>query len=243
MANLRVDVLTIFPDLFRGFLETSLLGKAQEGGLVAITIHDLRKWASSPHFQTDDYAYGGGPGMVMCAEPVISAVEEVREEDGWVVLLTPHGIPMTQGRATELATRSHIVLICGRYEGVDDRVRKLVVDEEISVGDYVVSGGEVPAMIVIDAVTRLVPGVVGQPASVEGESHAAGLLSHPQYTRPEVVRGERVPAVLLGGNHAEIERWRHVQSLHRTMQNRPDLLSTEQLNGAENDQMSDIPSV
>ncbi|MBH39714.1 MAG: tRNA (guanosine(37)-N1)-methyltransferase TrmD [Chloroflexi bacterium] len=243
MADLRVDVLTIFPELFRGFLETSLLGKAQERGLVAVTIHDLRKWALPPHFQTDDYAYGGGPGMVMCAEPVISAVEDVRESDGWVVLLTPQGIPMTQGRVTELATRSHIVLICGRYEGVDDRVRQLVVDEEISVGDYVVSGGEVPAMIVIDAVTRLVPGVVGKPESVEGESHAAGLLSHPQYTRPEVVRGERAPAVLLGGNHAEIERWRHAQSLHRTIQNRPDLLSIEQASEAEKDQMSDTAPV
>ena len=243
MADLRVDGLTIFPELFRGFLETSLLGKAQERGLVAVTIHDLRKWALPPHFQTDDYAYGGGPGMVMCAEPVISAVEDVRESDGWVVLLTPQGIPMTQGRVTELATRSHIVLICGRYEGVDDRVRQRVVDEEISVGDYVVSGGEVPAMIVIDAVTRLVPGVVGKPESVEGESHAAGLLSHPQYTRPEVVRGERVPAVLLGGNHAEIERWRHAQSLHRTIQNRPDLLSIEQASEAEKDQMSDTAPV
>lgn len=229
--------------MFDGFLDASLLGKAQEIGLVDIAVHDLRDWAAPPHFQTDDYAYGGGPGMVMCAEPVISAVEEVRGSDGWVVLFTPKGVPLTQARLAELAIRSHVVLVCGRYEGVDDRVRKLVVDEEISVGDYVLSGGEVPAMVVIDAVTRLIPGVVGRPASVEGESHGAGRLSHPQYTRPEIVRGERVPPVLLGGNHAEIERWRHAQALHRTTQRRPDLLSVDEVTEAENELMAENPSV
>lgn len=243
MSDLRVDVLTIFPNLFDGFLDASLLGKAQESKLVDIVVHDLRNWASPPHFQTDDYAYGGGPGMVMRAEPVISAVEEVRGSDGWVVLLTPQGVPITQARVTELAIHSHVVLICGRYEGVDDRVRKLVVDEEISVGDYVLSGGEVPAMVVIDAVTRLVPGVLGQPASVEGESHGAGRLSHPQYTRPEIVRDERVPSVLLGGNHAAIERWRCAQALHRTTQRRPDLLSIDEVAEAEKELMAENPSV
>jgi len=234
----RVDVITTFPESFAGFLEVSLLGKARAAGTIDVRVHNLRDWADPPHHVTDDYAYGGGPGMVLKAEPIIAAVEELRGSDGWVGLLTPQGRPLTQAIAAELAARPHLVLICGRYEGVDERVRSLVVDEEISVGDYVLSGGEVAAMVVIDATARLVPGVVGDSASLVGESHAAARLAFPQFTRPEDVRGQRVPAVLLSGHHARVEQWRRAQALHRTQRRRPDLLAGQALT-AEQRQLND----
>ena len=237
----RVDVLTTFPESFEGFLNVSLLGKARAAGTIEVQVHNLREWADPPHRITDDYAYGGGPGMVLKAEPIIAAVEDLRGSDGWVGLLTPQGRPLTQSRVVELATRAHLILICGRYEGVDDRVRALVVDEEISVGDYVLSGGEVAAMVVIDAVSRLVSGVVGSFESLVGESHADGRLSHPQFTRPDVVRGQPTPAVLLSGHHARVERWRQAQGLHRTRQRRPDLLADTPFTAAEEALMREIP--
>ena len=236
----RVDVITTFPESFTGFLEVSLLGKARAAGTLDIRVHNLRDWAEPPQRITDDYAYGGGPGMVLKAEPIVAAVEDLRGPDGWVGLLTPQGRPLTQPRAAELAARPHLVLICGRYEGVDERVRPLVVDEEISVGDYVLSGGEVAAMVVIDAAARLVPGVVGDAASLVGESHAAGRLSHPQFTRPEEFHGRRAPSVLLSGHHERIARWRRAQALHRTQRRRPDLLEQRPLTAEEAALMREI---
>ena len=222
----RVDVITIFPESFAGFLDVSLLGKARAAGTVDVRVHNLRDWADPPHRVTDDYAYGGGPGMVLKAEPIVAAVEDLGGPDTWVGLLTPQGRPLRQAGVAALAARPHLILICGRYEGVDERVRTLVVDEEISVGDYVLSGGEVAAMVVIDAAARLVPGVVGDADSLVGESHAGGRLSHPQFTRPEEFRGLRVPEVLLSGHHARVEQWRRAQALHRTQRRRPDLLDS-----------------
>jgi tRNA (guanine37-N1)-methyltransferase len=238
----RVDVITTFPESFAGFLDVSLLGKARAAGIVDVRVHNLRDWAQPPHRITDDYAYGGGPGMVLKAEPITAAVEDLRGSDSRVSLLTPQGRPLTQSRVAKLAARPHLILICGRYEGVDERVRTLVVDEEISVGDYVLSGGEVAAMVVIDAAARLVPGVVGDSSSLVGESHADGRLSHPQFTRPEEFRGLRAPPVLLSGHHARVERWRRAQALHRTQRQRPDLLDRRALSDEERQLMDEFPS-
>ena len=238
----QVDVITTFPESFEGFLEVSLLGKARAAGTIEVRVHNLRDWADPPHRVTDDYAYGGGPGMVLKPEPIIAAVEDLRGPDGWVGLLTPHGRPLTQPRVAALAARPHVILICGRYEGVDERVRTLVVDEEISVGDYVLSGGEVAAMVVIDAAGRLVPGVVGDADSLVGESHADARLSHPQFTRPEEFRGQRVPSELLSGHHERIERWRRAQALHRTERRRPDLLEGRALSAEERQLMDEFPA-
>ena len=237
----RVDVITTFPESFTGFLDVSLLGKARAAGTIDVRVHNLRDWADPPHRITDDYAYGGGPGMVLKAEPIVAAVEDLRGSDGWVGLLTPQGRPLTQPRVAELAARSHLILICGRYEGVDERVRTLVVDEEISVGDYVLSGGEVAAMVVIDAAARLVPGVVGDADSLVGESHADGRLSHPQFTRPEEFRDRRVPSVLLSGHHRQVANWRRAQALHRTRQRRPDLLEGQPLTAKDEALMREFP--
>lgn len=237
----RVDVITTFPESFAGFLDVSLLGKARAAGTVDVRVHNLRDWADSPHRVTDDYAYGGGPGMVLKAEPIVAAVEDLGGPDTWVGLLTPQGRPLRQTGVAALAARPHLILICGRYEGVDERVRTLVVDEEISVGDYVLSGGEVAAMVVVDAAARLVPGVVGDAASLAGESHAGGRLSHPQFTRPAEIRGQRVPSVLLSGHHQRVERWRRAQALHRTQRRRPDLLEGQALSAEERELMGEFP--
>ena len=242
MIGLRVDVLTIFPDFFREFGRTSLVGRAQRAGILDVATHDLRAWAKPPQRRTDDYAYGGGPGMVMMVEPIVAAVEDIRNVDGRVVLMTPQGVPFTQARASELAKHRNLILICGRYEGVDERVRTLIADEEISIGDYVLSGGEVAAMVVIDAVARLLPGVVGDAASLEGESYGTGRLAYPQFTRPEEFREQRVPPVLLSGHHERIDRWRRAQMLHRTRQRRPDLLPDECLSAEDWTLIREIPA-
>ena len=242
MIGLRVDVLTIFPDFFREFGRTSLVGRAQRAGILDVATHDLRAWAKPPQRRTDDYAYGGGPGMVMMVEPIVAAVEDIRNVDGRVVLMTPQGVPFTQARASELAKHRNLILICGRYEGVDERVRTLIADEEISIGDYVLSGGEVAAMVVIAAVARLLPGVVGDAASLEGESYGTGRLAYPQFTRPEEFREQRVPPVLLSGHHGRIDRWRRAQMLHRTRQRRPDLLPDECLSAEDWTLIREIPA-
>ncbi len=226
---MRFDVITIFPEMFDSVLAVSLLGKAREQGLVHIHVHDLRKWADLPHRQVDDYSYGGGPGMLMKPEPIVRAVEELRADSSHVVLLSPQAQPLTQRSVRRLAGHSHLVLICGRYEGVDDRVRDLVVDEEVSIGDYVVAGGELPAMVLIEATSRLIPGVMGCDASPLDESHAEGLLEYPQYTRPEIFQDEHVPATLLSGDHARVDRWRQAHALGRTLDRRPDLLGAADL--------------
>jgi tRNA (guanine37-N1)-methyltransferase len=223
----RFDIVTLFPELVEVPLRTSIIGRAAEAGLVEFGIHDLRGHGLGRHRSTDDYPYGGGAGMVMRPEPLFAAVEPLRDAGAHVVLLDPAGEPLTDALARELATLPHLALVCGRYEGIDERVRSLV-DREVSIGDYVLTGGELPALVLVDAVARLVPGVI-QAASHEGDSFASGLLEHPQYTRPEEFRGMRVPDVLLSGHHGEVDRWRRREALRRTQERRPDLIETASL--------------
>ncbi|HEX9123363.1 MAG TPA: tRNA (guanosine(37)-N1)-methyltransferase TrmD [Actinomycetota bacterium] len=222
---MRIDVFTIFPGIFEGPLRESLLGKAVEGGVIDVWVHDLRDFTTDKHHQVDDEAYGGGPGMVMKPEPVFAAVESLGERPKRVLLLSPAGRRLDQPLVRELAKEPWLVLLCGRYEGVDERVARGLPAEEVSIGDYVLSGGEVPAMVLLEAVTRLVPGVIGREESHERDSFGKdGLLDHPHYTRPARFRGMGVPDVLLSGNHAEIERWRREAAREKTRRNRPDLL-------------------
>jgi tRNA (guanine37-N1)-methyltransferase len=226
----RIDVVTLFPELFEPFCSTSLLGSARRAGTLVVEVHELRRFAKGAYRKVDDEPYGGGPGMVMKPEPLVEAAEALAGPKGpgrraHVILLSPQGARLSQAKVVELAAREHLVLLCGRYEGVDQRAIDLAVDEEISVGDYVLSGGEVPAMVVIEAVSRLVPGVLGNPASVLAESFEGALLEGPQYTRPAEYRGLAVPEVLRSGDHGRIARWREEQALARTRQRRPDLLA------------------
>lgn len=223
-ARLRIDVLTLFPGIFESPLRESLLGRALSTGLVEVRVHDIREHAAGPHRQVDDYSFGGGPGMVMKPEPVFAAVEALGPGPKRVILLSPAGRRLDQALARELAAEPWVVLICGRYEGVDERVVEGLPAEELSVGDFVLAGGEVAALAVLEAVTRLVPGVVGNEESLEPESFEAGLLDHPHYTRPREFRGMEVPDVLLSGHHGRIAEWRREQALAKTRRNRPDLL-------------------
>lgn len=228
--GIQFDILTLFPGLFAGVFEESIIKRAREAGLVTIALHNIRDYATGRHRITDDTPYGGGGGMIMKPEPIFAAVEAVLgHEPAPVILLTPQGRLFTHQVARELARERRLVLLCGRYEGVDERVRRHLVTDEISIGDYVLSGGEVPAMVLVDAVTRLLPGVLGDPGAPFEDSHADGLLEYPHYTRPPVFRGESVPEVLLSGHHAEIVRWRRRQALHRTWERRPDLLRQARL--------------
>ncbi|MGH2663314.1 MAG: tRNA (guanosine(37)-N1)-methyltransferase TrmD [Actinomycetota bacterium] len=221
---MRVDILTIFPGIFDGPLRESLLGKAVASGLVEVNVHDIRDHATDKHRQVDDEPFGGGPGMVMKAEPIVRAVESLGEGDKRVVLLSPAGRRLDQALVRKLAGAPWLVLIAGRYEGVDERVAQALSAEEVSIGDYVLSGGEVPALVVLEAVTRLVPGVVGKEESLARESFEDGILDHPHYTRPQEFRGRRVPEVLTSGDHARIEEWRRRAAEEKTKRNRPDLL-------------------
>lgn len=226
---MRIDVITIFPELFGPFLETSLIGRARSKGLFEVGVHDLRSFTKDRHRSVDDEPYGGGGGMVMTAPPWIAAVEGLAADRSVRrIYLSPQGEPLTDPKVRELAREEALILLCGRYEGVDERVLETVVDEEISIGDYVLSGGELPAMVLIEAISRQVPGVVGLADSVENDSFREGLLDHPQYTRPPVVEGLEVPAVLLSGNHAAIERWRREQQVLATRVKRPDLMARPQ---------------
>jgi tRNA (guanine37-N1)-methyltransferase len=221
----RVDIITIFPGIFDSPLRESLLGRAIEAGLLDVRVHDLRDSTTDKHRQVDDESYGGGPGMVLKPEPVFAAVESLGAGDRRTLLLSPAGRRLDQDLARQLAAEPWLVLICGRYEGVDERVAAGLPAEEVSIGDYVVAGGEVPALVVLEAVARLVPGVIGRRESHEQDSFGdAGMLDHPHYTRPAEFRGLRVPETLLSGNHAEIERWRREAALEKTRRNRPDLL-------------------
>lgn len=223
---LRIDVLTIFPDLFPGPLAASITGRALERGLASLGAHDLRRWGLGRHRSVDDYPYGGGAGMILRPEPVAEALDELSSPDTTRILLDPSGRPFNQALAAELATKPHLLLICPRYEGIDDRVRSMV-ELELSLGDYVLTGGELPAMVVIDALLRLLPGAIDE-ASPLDESFSAGLLEYPQYTRPAEYRGQRVPDILLSGDHGAVERWRREQAVARTRERRPDLLEGRQ---------------
>jgi len=224
----RVDVVTIFPGLFGPFLTESILGAALRAGHLEVEVHDLRSWASDRHRVVDDAPYGGGPGMVMKPEPLVDAIEALAgpkgaERQAHVVLLSPQGRRLEQGGLAELVREERLVLVCGRYEGVDQRVIELAVDSEVSIGDYVLSGGEVPAMVLIEGLSRLLPGVLGNPDSALSESFREGLLEGPQYTRPATFRGRSVPEILLSGDHGAVARWRHQQAREITRSRRPDL--------------------
>ena len=221
---MRFDIVTLFPELFTTHLETSLLGRAVSAGVLEVHLHDLRDKGLGKHRSVDDEPFGGGAGMVMRPEPIFAVVEELRRDDSHIVLLSARGRRFEHDAARALAVRDHVILICGRYEGVDERVAEHLADEELSIGDFVLAGGELAAMIVIEATTRFVPGVLGNEDSLTSESYAEGLLEYPQYTRPAEFRGWPVPEVLLSGDHAAIERWRRVQAERATRERRPDLL-------------------
>ena len=233
---MQIDVVTIFPELVESGLAAGVIGRARHSGLLNIAVHNLRDFTTDRHHVVDDVPFGGGPGMVMKPEPLFAAVETLASGRGAadaILLMSPAGRLFTQADARRLAGMRHIVVLCGRYEGVDERVREHVATEEVSIGDYVLSGGELPALVVIDAVGRLVPGVVGDEQSVEADSFTRGLLDHPHYTRPADFRGQRVPDVLLSGHHGEIRRWRQREALRRTAERRPELLVTARLNDEE----------
>ena len=230
---MHFDILTLFPTMFEGPFNESIIKRAVETGVVTIAIHNIRDYAAGRHRVTDDYPYGGGGGMVMKPEPIFAAVEAILgdAEPGSVpvILLTPQGRLFTQEVAWELAAHRRLVLICGHYEGVDDRVRQHLVSDEVSIGDVVLTGGEIPVMVIVDAVTRLLPGILGDPGAAFEDSHARGVLEYPHYTRPALFRGWAVPEVLLSGHHAEIVRWRWQEALRRTLERRPDLLERVEL--------------
>jgi tRNA (guanine37-N1)-methyltransferase len=229
---MKIDIVTIFPKMVAGPLAEGIVGRAIERGLLDVRVHDLRDYAEDRHRVVDDMPFGGGPGMVLKPEPLFGAVERIREErgsPGAVVLTSPDGGRFTHADAARLSALGHIAVLCGRYEGIDERVRAHLATETLSIGDYVVSGGELPALVIVDAVARLVPGVVGDKDSVAGDSFARGLLDYPQYTRPAMYRGMGVPAVLLSGHHRDIERGRRREALERTLERRPDLLAAAAL--------------
>jgi tRNA (guanine37-N1)-methyltransferase len=228
-ATMRIDIITLFPEVCRAPLSESMMKRARESGALDLHIHNLRDWTTDKHHIVDDAPFGGGPGMVMKPEPIFAAVESLRSRDSFVVLMAPQGRRLTQAIASEFSARSHLIIICGHYEGVDHRVIEHLVDAEISIGDYVLTNGAIAAVVLVDAVARLLPGVLGDEQSAADDSFSGGLLEGPQYTRPAEFRGWKVPEVLLSGNHAEIAAWRKAQALQRTQKDRPDLLSGDSL--------------
>ncbi|NPV92108.1 MAG: tRNA (guanosine(37)-N1)-methyltransferase TrmD [Firmicutes bacterium] len=225
---MRIDILSLFPEMFTGVLGSSILKRAQEGGHLSVGLVNIRDFSNNKHRTVDDYPFGGGPGMVLKVEPVISAVESV-PGDPHVILMTPQGRPLRQERAHELSELEHLLIVCGHYEGIDERVRVLLQPEEISIGDYILTGGELPAMVLVDAVARMLPGVLGESAGGEDESFYQGLLEYPQYTRPQEFRGLVVPEVLVSGHHEKVDRWRREQAVRRTWERRPELLREAEL--------------
>ena len=237
---MRIDVLTLFPDMFPGVLGASMLGRAAQNSLLTVAVHDIREYSDNKHRKADDYPFGGGAGLVMMAQPIYDCVESVLNgEPARRILLSPRGKLLTVDYARELAKEPRLLLLCGHYEGVDERVMD-IMDEEVSIGDYVLTGGELPAMVLIDCVSRFIPGVLGCGDSAEEESFSQGLLEYPQYTRPAEYRGKRVPEILLNGHHANIQAWRKAQSVIKTQQNRPELLRGITLSRAERKMLEEI---
>ncbi|NOU84901.1 tRNA (guanosine(37)-N1)-methyltransferase TrmD [Paenibacillus sp. LMG 31460] len=238
---MRIDVLTLFPEMFEGVFSSSILGKARDKGIVALNTVNFRDYSNNKHNTVDDYPYGGGGGMVLKPEPIFAAVENlpVHQEDGQdpvkprVILMCPQGETFTQKKAEELSNEQHLVFICGHYEGYDERIRQYLVTDELSIGDYVLTGGELPAMVVIDSVVRLLPGVLGNEMSAVTDSFSTGLLEYPHYTRPAKFRDWDVPEMLLSGHHENVKRWRRKESLFRTLERRPDLLEGRELSKEE----------
>ena len=240
---MKFDFVTIFPRMVEAGLAEGVVSRGIEKGILDVQVHDLRDYTTDRHRTVDDVPYGGGPGMVMKPEPVARAVEDIRAQRGEpsaVILLSPQGRTFTQLEAARLSRLAHLVLLCGRYEGMDERVRTAVATDELSIGDYVLSGGEFPALVVADVICRLVPGVVGDARSVEQDSFSRGLLDHPHYTRPSEFAGEKVPEVLLSGHHEEVRRWRKLTALRRTLSRRPELLNTAALDDEERRMLDEI---
>ena len=240
---INFDILSIFPEMFASPLNFSLLKKAQAKGIINISLHDIRNWADDKHKMTDDSPYGGGCGMVMKLEPVEKALSSIRKKykgNSTVILMTPQGEVFNQKIAEELSKKKRIIIICGRYEGVDERIREHLVDREISIGDYILTGGEIAALVLVDAVSRLLPDFLGNPESKLCESFSQNLLEYPQYTRPADYKGWEVPDVLISGNHAEIERWRKKESLRKTFKRRPDLLKKVKLSAEDKKNLDKI---
>lgn len=251
---MRFEILTLFPEMFDGVFDATIIGRARANGQIEIVLHNIRDYAPGKHRVTDDTPYGGGGGMIMKPEPIFKAVEGVLKvqipETGYhpllqqgyppIILLTPQGRLLKQNVARELIQHQRLLLICGRYEGVDERVRQLLVTDEISIGDYVLSGGEIVAMVLVDVLTRLIPGVLGDSAATSKDSHSSGLLEHPHYTRPAEYRGLSVPEILLSGHHAKLEEWRRQQSLARTLARRPDLLSQVELSESDREYLAKL---
>ena len=228
MAELRIDFLTLFPAMLDGFMSESMLGRARDNGILDIRIHNLRDWTKDKHNTTDDRPFGGGPGMVIKPEPVFDAIEELQTDGCVRIYMCPDGEPMSPQMVSSLAKKKHLIILSGHYEGIDERIREKVIDMEVSIGDYVLTNGTLPSAVLADAVSRYVPGVLGEENSLTNDSFNGNLLSFPQYTRPYEFRGMKVPEVLLSGNHAEIARWRRAQQLLRTRQRRPDILEEQE---------------
>lgn len=221
---MKIDILTLFPKMFKGPFDESIIKRAQEKGLVEIKIHNLRKWAKDKHKTVDNRPFGGGVGMVLMIEPIYDALKKLRKKDSRVILLTPQGKVFNQKLARKFSKEKHLIFICGHYEGVDERIREHLVNEEVSIGDYVLTGGELPAMIVVDTIVRLIPNVLEKPEATKNESFSAKTLEYPQYTRPANFKNWKVPEVLLSGNHKKIAEWRKKKAIERTKKRRPDLL-------------------
>lgn len=238
--RVRVDVVTIFPEMIAQALDFSIMARARAAGIVQFGVHNPRDYASDRHRIVDDAPYGGGAGMVMKPEPLSACLEAVRSPGAAVALMTPQGEPFEQATARRLAALEHLVIVCGHYEGIDERVRESLLTDEISIGDYVLTGGELPALVVIDAVVRLLPGVLGNEASAAEESFEDRLLEHPHYTRPPEFRGMRVPETLVEGDHAQVRRWRRKESLRRTLRRRPDLLARTELGREDRELLAEI---
>jgi tRNA (guanine37-N1)-methyltransferase len=240
---MRFDIVTIFPRMIDAALSEGILARAIQRGVLTVRARDLREFTGDRHRTVDDVPYGGGPGMVLKPEPLFKAVDAIRAETGApqaVVLVSPHGSRFTQAHAARIAALEHVVILCGRYEGIDDRVREKLATEEISIGDYVLSGGELPALVIVDAVARLIPGVVGDEDSVAGDSFSRGLLDYPHYTRPAEFRDSKVPDVLVSGHHGEIRKWRKRQALELTLRRRPDLLADAELDVEEQEILREL---